>query len=200
MTGGTRAAALSPRAPSADWVKPLKGGEGAETGRSGFLGPPLRRGPVPQGPLTFGCVAQPRGARRARSLLRLGLSSERPQRRAPGSPSWRLPGLHRPGAARAEAVGGAGAGVPLPMGWLLSLAAGGRGLVSPRSVLSELALSLPRGGGGALGPQVGGVGLRDLQDAAHGADRPHQLLGQGRGLRHGTRRLRAAPRGGPGRG
>lgn len=78
--------------------------------------------------------------------------------------------------------------------------AGGRGLDQPRCLLSALALSLPRGGRGALGPQVGGVGLRDLQDAAHGADRPHQLLGRGRGLRHGTPRLRAAPRGGPGRG
>lgn len=153
MTGGTRAAALAPRDPSADWVKPQEGGEGgeaAETGRSGFLGPALRRGPVPWGALAVGCVAQPRGARRARSLLRLGLSSERPQRRAPGSPSWRLPGLHRPGAAREEAVVAAGAGVPLPMGRLWGLAAGGRGLVSARSALSGLVLSLPRGGGGLL--------------------------------------------------
>lgn len=59
-------------------------------------------------------------------------------------------------------------------------------------LLSALALSFPPGVGGALGPQVGGVGLRDLQDAAHGADGPHQLLGQGCRLRHGTPRLRAA--------
>lgn len=30
MTGGTRAAALAPRDPSADWVKPQEGGEGGE--------------------------------------------------------------------------------------------------------------------------------------------------------------------------
>lgn len=67
-------------------------------------------------------------------------------------------------------------------------------------LLSALALSFPPGVGGALGPQVGGVGLRDLQDAAHGTDGPHQLLGQGCGLRHGTPRLRAALWGGSNRG
>lgn len=185
-------------APWALWVKPQEGGEGAGTEgarvfwghRSGHVGHPNFRmcDPAQRSPGSSHC------------LLRLGLGSEGPGRRAPGAPSRRLPGLHRPGAAQAAAVVGAGTGRRLPMGWLRGLPAGGQGLVPPRSVLSALALCLPRGRGGALGPQVGGVGLRDLQYAAHGADRPHQLLGRGRGLRHGTRRLRAAPRGGPGRG
>lgn len=129
------------------------------------------------------------------------LGSEIPRHECPQTArSWRLPGLHRPVAARAVAVVVAGTGRLLPMGQLRGLLAGGRGRVLPLCLLSALALSFPRGGGGALGPQVGGVGLRDLQDAAHGADRPHQLLGRGRRLRHGTPRLRAAPRGGPGRG
>lgn len=165
----------------------------------GLLGPPPRRGPAPSGTLTFGCATQRREHGELSPCCGSG-SAPSDAEGSPGAPSRRLPGRHGPGATRAAAVVEAGAGRPLPMGWLRGLPAGGRGLAPPRSVLSALALYLPRGGGGALGPQVGGVGLRDLQYAAHGADRPHQLLGRGCGLRHGTRRLRAAPRGGPGRG
>ena len=209
MTGATRAAALSQRGPLGllDEDAGRRGGSpgSRDRGLSGFLGPPLRRGPAPSGILTFRPVAQPREAqgahslRAARARLRyapLQVSPEDPPlapplaaylgfagraRRGRRRSSWPAPGTRSPWA-------GSGASRPASED------------AFSRSLLSALAFSFPRGGGGALGPQVGGVGFRDLQDAAHGADRPHQLLGRGRGLRHGTPRLRAAPRGGPGRG
>ena len=210
MTGGTRAAALSQHG----HVGPLgeapgrRGGSpgSRDTGRLGFLGPPLRRDPAPSDILTFRGVAKPRGARGAHSLraararLRNILLWASPEGARP-APLSALTWASRAG----RGVGGGGLcgrrRAPSPHG----LAPGPPGRRArtrsfSRSLLSALALSFPRGGGGALGPQVGGVGLWDLQDAAHGADRPHQLLGRGRGLRHGTPRLRAALRGGPGRG
>lgn len=210
MTGGTRAAALSQRGPLgllAEAPGERGGSPGSrDRGRSGFLGPPLRRGPAPSGILTFGPVAQHLGEawgtpslRAAGSRLKnaqLRVSPDGPplapppgaylgfagqERRGRRRSSWPAPGARSPWA-------GSGASRPASED------------AFSRSPLSVLEFSFPRGGGGALGPQIGGVGFRDLQDAAHGADRPHQLLGRGRGLRHGTPRLRAAPRGGPGRG
>lgn len=209
MTGGTGAAALPQRGPlgGLDEAPEEKGGSpgSRDRGRSGFLGPRLLSGPAPSGILTCRPVAPPGEAqgthslRAARARLRnapLRGSPEGPPlapplgaylgfagraRRGRRRSSWPAPGARSPWA-------GSGASRPASED------------AFSRSLLSALAFSFPRGGGGALGPQVGGVGFRDLQDAAHGADRPHQLLGRGRGLRHGTPRLRAAPRGGPGRG
>lgn len=72
MTGGTRAPALSQHGHVCPLGEaPGRGGGSPgsrDTGRSGFLGPPLRRDPAPSGILTFRGVAKPRGARGAHSL------------------------------------------------------------------------------------------------------------------------------------
>lgn len=156
MTGGTRAPALSQHGHVCPLGEaPGRGGGSPgsrDTGRSGFLGPPLRRDPAPSGILTFRGVAKPRGARGAHSLraararLRNALLWASPE-----GPSRPLPGLHAPGAARAAAVVFvADAGCPLPMGWFRGLPAGGRELVPSPALCSARWLSLSPGAAGAL--------------------------------------------------